>query len=126
MGVHQRRKRKKIPHLILGAEFVDDMDPSFSCVILVSDLVGSADRFQALYAFALFTDVNVDISSHIQDEAVSFVHRSYGRADLLHPDISLSLDLEQPLLERVPVDVGEARTDSPRQVANSVLEVGKE
>lgn len=103
----------------------NDVNFGSSGVILVPDLISSAYGLQSLSSLALFAHVDVDISSGVQDEAISFVHGSHGEVDLFHANVPLAFDLEQSLLHSVSVYVFEAGADSSSCVSYSVLEMGK-
>lgn len=95
-------------------------------MILVSDLVGSLDGLQSLHSLARSSNINHNLASNIQDKTVSFVHGWYVQLNLFYPDILNALDLEQPLLVVVTIDMLEATLNAAREVSDTGGEVVEE
>lgn len=91
-------------------------------MVLISNLAGSIDRFEPFNAFALFTNIDKNGLSVVQNEAVSVVHGLDGHIDLSDSDVSGAFDLEQSLYKSILVDVAEAGLDAPWKISDTILE----
>lgn len=87
-------------------------------MVLVSDLVGSANGFEPLSALTVDAVVHVDGFSTVENETVSLVHGSSFRFNQSHADVPLPLHLVQFLraVWSVGVNVVEPTFDPARQV----------
>lgn len=96
-------------------------------MVLVPDLVGRAYSLHLLQTLSALSDVDVDVTAQVEDEAVALVHGGHGKIHLAHTNVLLSLDVEETLLAgRICLYLVKTTSDSSGQVANTILVVAKE
>lgn len=73
--------------LVRNGEPTNDHDTGSAGMILISDLIGCLNGLKSLHPLTLGSHVHQDLIPSIQNEAVTFVHRSYFQWYLFHSDI---------------------------------------
>lgn len=96
-------------------------DFCFASMVLISNLICCTDSFNFFYSLCLRTDININFSSYIQDEAVSIIHGSDRWYNLFNTDVSGALNLEQTFFESVRINVLKARADSTWKVPYTTI-----
>lgn len=96
-------------------------------MILISYLIGCADRLQFFDTLRARTDVHVNVAIIFQNEAIAFVHVRKRQADLTHANVTFTLHLEQTLFAAiVDGDMLEAGSHTALNVSNTVSVVAQE
>lgn len=104
----------------------DNMHRGTAIMILISDLIGSADGFQFFDTLWTWTDIDIDVPVIFENETIAFVHIRYGQTNLTNANIALSFDLEQTLLSAIiGGDMVETTSNTASHISNTVSEVAQ-
>lgn len=91
-------------------------------VILISDQIAGRDCFQFFSAIGRWSNVDVNVTSGIQNEAIAFVHLAQRHLNLVHTNIFSAFDMEQTLRSIVvDRDLFETTCDATGNVSNALV-----
>jgi len=109
----EEKKRKK------RKARTNDGNGSPSTALVITDLLYNLKSLGPLSAGALSTVPLVDLEAGIEDEDVTLVQGLVGELDLGNTDVALALDVEEPLLKGVAVNLLEARVNTAGEVTET-------
>jgi hypothetical protein len=69
-----RLGKKSHQKFIDSHTLTNNLNRSTSIMILISDLISHTDCLHFLQTLSIFTNINVDITSCIENETISFIH----------------------------------------------------
>ena len=100
-------------------ERTNDRDGGPSTTLVVTDLLHNLKSLGPLSAGALGSVPLVDLETSVEDEDITLVQGLVGELNLGDTDVALALDVEEPLVEGITVNLLEARFNATGEVTET-------